>query len=167
MTQTINLSSNASSTLVVSPTAYMYDTTTLVIVTSAIYLDKPLLSMTINWGDNTASEFYSNDFFPDETNNLTEIAFGYDYNIIRLYQHQYSPSSTALTRILSAQILARYYDDTACRFVIPINITNPSIINKVGDLSVMSANSLNLSNDYLISLHTSKGGFIIDTVLSV
>lgn len=166
-TQTIYLSSNSGSTLVVSPTAYMYDTTTLVLNTQSVYADKPLISITINWGDGTASEYYANDFFPDQLNVVNEISFGYDYTIVKPYLHQYSPSSISLTRILSAQLLVNYYDNTSCRFLIPINITNPSLLNKVGDLNVLSVNSLSLSGEYIVSLHTSNEGFVIDTVLSV
>lgn len=166
-TQTIYLSSNSGSTLVVSPTAYMYDTTTLVLNTQSVYADKPLISITINWGDGTASEYYTNDFFPDQLNVVNEISFGYDYTIVKPYSHQYSPSSISLTRILSAQLLVNYYDNTTCRFLIPINITNPSLLNKVGDLNVLSVNSLSLSGEYIVSLHTSNEGFVIDTVLSV
>ena len=166
-TQTINLSSNSTSTLVVSPTAYMYDTTTLVLDTQFVSADKPLLSITVNWGDGTDSEFYANDFFSDQLNVVNEISFGYDYTVIKPYSHEYSPSSVALTRILSAQLLVNYFDNTSCRFLVPINITNPSLINKAGDLNVLSVNTLSLSGDYIISLHTANEGFVIDTVLSV
>jgi hypothetical protein len=166
-TQTIYLSSNSASTLVVSPTAYMYDTTTLVLNTQFVSADKPLLSITVNWGDGTDSEYYTNDFFSDQLNVVNEISFGYDYTVIKPYSHEYSPSSVALTRILSAQLLVNYFDNTSCRFLIPVNITNPSLINKAGDLNVLSVNALSLSGDYIISLHTANEGFVIDTVLSV
>ena len=166
-TQTIYLSSNSASTLVVSPTAYMYDTTTLVLNTQFVSADKPLLSITVNWGDGTASEYYANDFFSDQLNVVNEISFGYDYTVIKPYSHEYSPSSVALTRILSAQLLVNYFDNTSCRFLVPVNITNPSLINKAGDLNVLSVNTLSLSGDYIISLHTANEGFVIDTVLSV
>lgn len=166
-TQTIYLSSNSASTLVVSPTAYMYDTTTLVLNTQFVSADKPLLSITVNWGDGTDSEYYANDFFSDQLNVVNEISFGYDYTVIKPYSHEYSPSSVALTRILSAQLLVNYFDNTSCRFLVPVNITNPSLINKAGDLNVLSVNTLSLSGDYIISLHTANEGFVIDTVLSV
>lgn len=166
-TQTIYLSSNSASTLVVSPTAYMYDTTTLVLNTQFVSADKPLLSITVNWGDGTDSEYYTNDFFSDQLNVVNEISFGYDYTVIKPYSHEYSPSSVALTRILSAQLLVNYFDNTSCRFLVPVNITNPSLINKAGDLNVLSVNALSLSGDYIISLHTANEGFVIDTVLSV
>lgn len=166
-TQTIYLSSNSTSTLVVSPTAYMYDTTTLVLNTQFVSADKPLLSITVNWGDGTDSEYYANDFFSDQLNVVNEISFGYDYTVIKPYSHEYSPSSVALTRILSAQLLVNYFDNTSCRFLVPVNITNPSLINKAGDLNVLSVNALSLSGDYIISLHTANEGFVIDTVLSV
>lgn len=166
-TQTIYLSSNSVSTLVVSPTAYMYDSTTLVLNTQSVFADKPLISLAINWGDGSANEYYTNDFFSDELNVVNEISFGFDYTIIQSYSHQYSPSNVSLTRILSAQLLVNYYDNTSCRFLIPINITNPSLLNKVGDLDVLSVNSLSLSGDYIITLHTLNSGFVIDTVLSV
>jgi hypothetical protein len=166
-TQTIYLSSNSASTLVVAPTAYMYDTTTLVLNTQFVSADKPLLSITVNWGDGTDNEFYANDFFSDQLNVVNEISFGYDYTVIKPYSHEYSPSSVALTRILSAQLLVNYFDNTSCRFLVPINITNPSLINKAGDLNVLSVNTLSLSGDYMISLHTANEGFVIDTVLSV
>ncbi len=167
ISQTIQLSSNSSSTLVVSPTAYMYDTTTFILDTQLIYTEKPPISLTIRWGDDTADEFYTNDFFSDDLNIVNEIAFGYDYTVIQQYSHQYSPSTVALTKILSAQVLVNYFDNTACRFIVPINITNPSLANKVGELDVLSVNTIGLSGDYLVSLHASKGGFVIDTVLSV
>jgi len=166
-TQTIYLSSNSASTLVVSPTAYMYDTTTLVLNTQFVSADKPLLSITVNWGDGTDNEYYANDFFSDKLNVVNEISFGYDYTVIKPYSHEYSPSSVALTRILSAQLLVNYFDNTSCRFLVPVNITNPSLINKAGDLNVLSVNTLSLSGDYIISLHTANEGFVIDTVLSV
>ena len=166
-TQTIYLSSNSTSTLVVSPTAYMYDTTTLVLNTQFVSADKPLLSITVNWGDGTDSEYYANDFFSDQLNVVNEISFGYDYTVIKPYSHEYSPSSVALTRILSAQLLVNYFDNTSCRFLVPVNITNPSLINKAGDLNVLSVNALSLSGNYIISLHTANEGFVIDTVLSV
>lgn len=166
-TQTIYLSSNSASTLVVSPTAYMYDTTTLVLNTQFVSADKPLLSITVNWGDGTDSEYYANDFFSDQLNVVNEISFGYDYTVIKPYSHEYTPSSVALTRILSAQLLVNYFDNTSCRFLVPVNITNPSLINKAGDLNVLSVNALSLSGDYIISLHTANEGFVIDTVLSV
>jgi hypothetical protein len=166
-TQTIYLSSNSASTLVVSPTAYMYDTTTLVLNTQFVSADKPLLSITVNWGDGTDSEYYTNDFFSDQLNVINEISFGYDYTVIKPYSHEYSPSSVALTRILSAQLLVNYFDNTSCRFLVPVNITNPSLINKAGDLNVLSVNALSLSGNYIISLHTANEGFVIDTVLSV
>lgn len=166
-TQTIYLSSNSASTLVVSPTAYMYDTTTLVLNTQFVSADKPLLSITVNWGDGTDSEYYANDFFSDQLNVVNEISFGYDYTVIKPYSHEYTPSSVALTRILAAQLLVNYFDNTSCRFLVPVNITNPSLINKAGDLNILSVNALSLSGDYIISLHTANEGFVIDTVLSV
>ena len=166
-TQTIYLSSNSASTLVVSPTAYTYDTTTLVLNTQFVSADKPLLSITVNWGDGADSEYYANDFFSDQLNVVNEISFGYDYTVIKPYSHEYSPSSVALTRILSAQLLVNYFDNTSCRFLVPVNITNPSLINKAGDLNVLSVNALSLSGNYIISLHTANEGFVIDTVLSV
>ncbi len=166
-TQTIYLSSNIASTLVVSPTAYMYDITTLVLSTSSIYIEKPVISIAINWGDGTDTEYHINDFFAGQADSLNTISFGYDYTIIKPYSYQYSPSNTALTRLLSAQLLVNYYDNTSCRFLIPINITNPSLVNKVGDLNIIGVNTLTLSDEYIISLHTANDGYVIDTVLSV
>jgi len=146
----------------------MYDTSNLIVDTVNVYTEKPIVSITIRWGDGSSDEYYTNDFFADTIDLVKEITFGYDYNIITKYDHQYSPSSVALTKVLSAQVLANYYDDTSCRFVIPINITNPSLINKVGDLNVLNIASINPTTDeYLLTLHTKNGGYIVDTVFSV
>jgi len=65
-------------------------------------------------------------------------------------------------------MLANYYDDTSCRFVIPIDITNPSLINKVGDLNLLSIASVDpITDEYLLTLHAKNGGYIVDTVFSV
>lgn len=166
-TQVLYLSSNINSSLIILPTTFVYDITTVVVSTSAIYSDKPLLSIKIDWGDGTAQERYQNDFFNDDASSASDTPFGYEYTILTPYSHQYSPSSKSLTSKLSAQLLARYYDDSTCRFLIPLTIISPSIVNKVGDLDILSVNSLNTSNDYLVSLHTSKEGYVVDTVLSV
>lgn len=167
-TRTISLSSNSTSTLITVPTVYMYDTSNLIVDTMDIYTEKPIVSLTIRWGDGSDDEYYVNDFFTEVTDIVKEITFGYDYNIITEYNHQYSPSSIALTKVLSAQVLANYYDDTSCRFVIPIDITNPSLINKVGDLNLLNITSINpMTDEYLLTLHAKNGSYIVDTVFSV
>lgn len=164
----ISLSSNDTSTLIHVPTVYMYDTSVLTVDTLSIYTEKPITSLTFRWGDESDDEYYVNDFFAETIDLINEITFGYDYNVIRKYNHQYSPSSKALTKALSAQVLANYYDDSSCRFVIPINITNPSLINKVGDLNLLNITAVDLITDeYLLTLHSKNGGYVVDTVLSV
>ncbi len=165
-TQTLLLSSNINSNLITLPTTFVYDINTIVFGTSAIYADKPLLSIKIDWGDRSEQESYQNDFFNDE-GGASETSFGYEYTILNNYTHVYSPSNKSLTSKLSAQLVARYYDGTMCRFVIPLTIISPSVVNKLGDLDILSVNSLNTSNDYLLSIHTSKEGYVVDTVLSV
>jgi hypothetical protein len=164
----ISLSSNSASTLIHVPTVYMYDTSVLTLDTLDIYVGKPIVSLTFRWGDGAADQYYTNDFFAETTDIVNEITFGYDYNVIKEYSHQYSPSSKSLTKVLTAQVLANYYDDTSCRFVIPINITNPSLINKVGDLNILNIAASDLvADEYLLTLHTKNGGYVVDTVLSV
>jgi hypothetical protein len=167
-TRTISLSSNSTSTIINVPTVYMYDTCELIVSTIDIYTEKPITSLTFRWGDGSDDEHYVNDFFAETTDVIKGITFGYDYNIITDYYHQYSPSNIALTKVLSAQVLANYYDDTSCRFVIPIDITNPSLINKVGDLNLLSIASVDpITDEYLLTLHAKNGGYIVDTVFSV
>jgi len=167
-TRTISLSSNSTSTFISVPTVYMYDTSDLIVDTIDIYTEKPIVSLTFRWGDGFSDEYYTNDFFAETVDIIKEITYGYDYSVITKYNHQYSPSSIALTKVLSAQVLANYYDDTSCRFVIPIDITNPSLLNKVGDLNLMNVVSVNpMTDEYLLTLHTKNGGYIVDTVFSV
>ena len=79
------------------------------------------------------------------------------------YSYEYYPSSTAMYKSLSAQILVRYSNGDYTWFVIPIRIRSYDYSESIKDLDLINTNILpNDSNTSEHQLKTSEGGFIIE-----
>lgn len=164
-TTTILLSSTPSTTTLTVPTIFMYDSTTLIIDTSQVSLSGVPTSIKIRWGDNTPDEYYSADFFNDEGDTINNIIIGNNFSTIRKYTHRYTTSNVSLTQKLSAQLLVKYFTGSTCLFIIPIEITNPSLTNKCGKLSIVAVNS-NFNDQKLVTIYCEKEKLVTDIIIS-
>lgn len=162
---TVYLSSNPYSTSVVSPVSYMYDATVLTLNTNSVSLSGIPVSVAVRWGDNTPDEYYTANFFDNNATAIDSIVNGNSYTIITDYTHRYNTSSTALTQKLSAQLLFRYFTGITCVFTIPIEITNPSLLNKCGVIDAISVDS-NFNGKKLITLYCEKAKSVTDVIVS-
>lgn len=165
-TISIPISSTATSTDVTLPTTFLYDTTKLIVNTDNVSVSGVPISLKIRWGDNSVDETYTTDFFTDNNINvLNLIKNGNNFSIIKEYSHRFSTSQTALTQRLTAQMLFKYFTGATCLFKLPIEITNPSLTNKNGDISILSINA-NFNDEKLVTLYSEKERSVTEIILS-
>lgn len=159
------LSSNPSSTTITLSSVYMNDASMVSLDFTGVDKSKVPASVKIRWGDNSTDEFYTSSFFVSRRtfSIFNEVQLGGDYTVLNTYSHIYTPSDTALTRVLSCQALVTYIDDTSCRFVIPMTIYSPSFYTKIGDIELLQSNIYNKDKSTLYTFATKAEGFIIET----
>lgn len=169
---TILLSSNPSTTVRYLNSVTLNDISNVTLSLSAVDRTRIPISLKIRWGDNSADEFSSNNFFVDYSKQsiLDQIQYSINYTILKDYNHIFYPSSTALTTVLSCQLLLTYQDSTSCRFVQPITLYSPSFYSKVGDLSLINSSFVSTDKSLLYTLATIDGSItelMFDTEKSV
>ena len=165
ITTTVYLSSNPSSTIIFNDSVELIDITNVVFNLDDVSLLKPPLNIKFNWGDLSATEQYINDFFTDEINAVNEFLYGFNYTIMKDYNHIYSPSETSITRKLSAQALITYFDRTSCLFIQPFTIYSPSFNQRIGDMEILKSNFIDKSGNILYTFGTKNDGYVIDAVM--
>ncbi len=159
-TYNLSLSSNSPSYIQTVNELEFDDYTKLTIDLSSI--DETFLPMylKIDWGFGNPILFDNNVY--REGNNLINVV-KYSPILTDTYSYEYYPSSTALYKSLSAQVLIRYVNGDVSWIVIPIKIRTYGYSESIGDLTLINTNILpvedNLSEH---QLKTSVGGYVID-----
>ena len=159
---TLYLSSNPSSTTIYLSDVVFSDITSVNVSLSGVDRSRIPTDVRFRWGDNTADEFYSNNFFVDyaDLSILDQIRYNVNYTVLKDYNHTYYPSDSSLTVKLSCQTLVTYQDSTSCRFVQPITVYSPSFYSKIGDLKILNTNYIDVSRDLLYTFATNDGSVI-------
>jgi hypothetical protein len=159
---TLYLSSNPSLTNVYLANINFSDITSVTVSLSGIDKSRIPTDVRFRWGDDTADEFHSNNFFLNykELSILDQIQNNVNYTVLKDYSHIYYPSANSLAVKLSCQTLITYQDSTSCRFIQPITVYSPSYYAKIGDLKILNTNYIDTSRDLLYTFSTNDGSVI-------
>jgi hypothetical protein len=157
MIETVNIASISTDEIKVLPRVVMQDTSDLIINFQNIYLNEPLCSLKIEWGDMSPQENIRPNFFKEAINNVRYYDIDWDQ------KHTYNPSSTKLAMTLICQVMAVYCNGEFSRWYIPVTIYSPSYHSRINDLHLISTNFLSKNdNDLLYTLHTSKNDQVVE-----
>lgn len=144
-TYNLNLSSTSTSTIYRSNTLSLNDHTELILNLGGVTESIVPIYAKIDWGDGEKPVVYDNDIYrlSQDTNNL----FKFSPLLNNLYKHEYYPSTYALYKNLSAQVLINYSNGDKSWFIIPIEIRTYDHIESMGDINLINSNILPLSNN--------------------
>lgn len=157
-TITLYLSSTTAAHIEIFPLLEMDDYTSLTINTDRIYEQVVPAYVKIDWGDNTST---TTNNFPLFQNDLNVLKFSSALNAN--YTHEYYPSTTALYKLLSAQVLIRYTNTDIAWFLIPIQIKTYGYVESIEDMDLINTNILPVEeNSAEHQFKTSKDGYIIE-----
>lgn len=157
-TFTLYLSSSTPAHIEVRPTLYLDDYTNLTINTELISKKVVPIYMKIDWGDHTSVSYDNLYLFQ---NDLNVMKFSTSLN--GEYSHEYYPSSTALYKVLSAQVFIQYSNTDMAWFLIPIQIRTYGYVESVYDVDLVNTNILPVEkNSAEHQLKTYKDGYIVE-----
>lgn len=158
----ISLSSNTTSMVKHLSTLKFDDFTQLSIDISNISEKILPMYITIDWGDGKELEIYDNNIYvKGRVNNPLKLS----PVLLRSYNYNYYPSSHALYKSLSAQVLINYINGDESWFVIPIQIRTYDYLESLGDLKLLNTNILPISgNPVEYQLMATKNNQIIELI---
>lgn len=99
----------------------------------------------IDWGLGDVVELYDNNIYRTGRDNVN--ALNFSPVLTNLYSNEYKPSSYALYKSLSAQVLVNYTNGDNNWFVIPIKIRTYDYFESLGDLKILNTNILPISGN--------------------
>lgn len=121
------------------------DYTTLKINLQAVTESVVPLYMKIDWGTGSEPIIYDNDLYRDNVDERNLFKFSPILNAS--YSYEYYPSSYALYKSLSAQVLIQYVNGDYSWFIIPIRIRTFDYLESLSDVKLINSNILSDSND--------------------
>jgi hypothetical protein len=132
---------------------------------SAVNETSTPLSVSINWGDG-AIESYENEIFKNyrKESIIPEVLTGkFGTALQNTYSHRYFPSSTALYKMLSAQVYIEYSNGGYAWFILPIKIRSYDFFESIYDLKLVNTSILPIDgNPKEHQFVTAKDGQIIE-----
>ena len=160
-TNTISLSSLSSNHTQRVGDLIFDDLTTLSLVLSGIYSASIPLYMTISWGDGVVESFDNNIY---QMVNNEVLPFNGTLPIFsNVYSHVYYPSSTALYKNLSAQVLIEYSNNEKNWFVIPIKIRTYGHSESIGEMTLINTNIIpDDDNRKEYQFNTGVGDYVVE-----
>lgn len=103
------------------------------------------LYIKIDWGLGSLPLIYDNDLYRDNRDERNLFKFSPVLNTS--YSHEYYPSSYALYKSLSAQVLIQYANGDTSWFIIPIRIRTFDYLESLIDVKLINSNILPDSNN--------------------
>ena len=157
-TYTLFLSSPATAYATVLPQISLDDHTRFILDAQGLAETTVPIYVKIDWGD-SSMVLHDNPF-----------AFANNLNIVRFstllnaqYTHDYLPSSTALYKLLSAQVMVKYSNSNMTHIVIPLKIRTYGYMESIGDMSLANTNILPVEgNPSEHQIRTSKDDYIVE-----
>ncbi len=121
------------------------DYTTLKINLQAVTETVIPLYAKIDWGTGSAPIIYDNDLYRNNRDERNLFKFSPVLNAS--YTYDYYPSSYALYKSLSAQVLIQYANGDNSLFIIPIKIRTFDYLESLLDVNLINSNILSDSNN--------------------
>ena len=161
-TYTLSLSSDSTSLIRHIDPVVFNDFTKLTIDLNDIDEKTPPIFVKIDWGVGDDVMTYDNDLYVEgRRNNLIT----YSKVLRDTYTFNYYPSTYALYKSLSAQVLVEYVNGDQSWFVIPIEIRTYDYLESFHDLKIINTNILPLSgNPVEYQLRADKDNQIIELI---
>lgn len=120
------------------------DYTTLKINLQAVTETVVPIYLKIDWGTGSDPIIYDNDLYRDSRDDQNLFKFSPILNAS--YSYDYYPSSYALYKSLSAQVLIQYANGDNSWFIIPIKIRTFDYLESLSDVKLINSNILPQSN---------------------
>lgn len=153
MTTTVNLSSASTNQTSVLTPIVINDNDTLMILLSGVSENYLPCYFNINWGDGII-DYYDNDIV---TNGFSS-SEKYSSVFLKNYEHNYHPSISSSSQILTATYTIKYCNSDISTFKLPISVMNVDYNNSVGDLKLVT--TILKKNKKIHQFITEKGDLV-------
>jgi hypothetical protein len=115
------------------------------------------LSLELNWGDSTPTEYYSKDiiFNYRDQSIFNELLYNKPGGTICFtYNHRYDPPITATVVTLTAQMVVYFSTGVYARFFQPIKLVKESYYDSVKEFSILNTQIATISSNTIANLES-------------